>query len=207
MIGLLAKLAKAAQLAKQAEAAIDVASNRIDGKKPEKKGDDGETKEETPASETASKPEPEPAKKKPVDNTPAEYRAVMEAGAKDARLLLTAEDARTITGKRVKATILAAHDEYLICDYACKDRAGTTLGLNVSATLTWEHFDAEIPKKQIFEGVGDAAFRGSRQIYVKAGDVVFWIHTAGEVTIKMALEAANLVVRRLGEMESDHSLN
>ena len=177
MIGLVAKLAKAAKLAQTAEAAIDVASNRIGGG--EKRSDGAEAAQE------------------PQDKTPSEYRALLEQGVPDARELLTADEAERIIGKRIRGISLAATDDCLVCDYHCKDRAGTVLGVHVSKTMPWEEFDTEIVKKEIFENLGEAAFRGGRQIYVNAGDTVFWIHTAGEVMVKMAVDAAQLVADRL----------
>jgi len=178
MIGLVAKLAKAAKLAHTAEAAIDLAANRI---APSAKLD--------PTSAGAHPP---------VDAAPADYRALLEAGAPDARGLLSAAEAAQIIGKPIRKTSLAGSDGTLQCDYRCNDAAGTTLGLHIATTQPWHSFDSEIAKKEIFHDVGDAAFRGGRQLYVRSGETVFWIHTAGEVMVGMALEAARLVAGRLG---------
>lgn len=177
MIGIVAKLAKAAKLAQTAEAAIDIASNKLaPGEKPGKPG----------GMEGA-----------PVDEVPAGYRALLDAGTPDPRDLLGAAEAARIVGKPIRKTSLAGRDGVLSCDYRCDDRADTTLGVHVEATRPWEYFDSEIAKKEIFQSVGDAAFRGGRQIYVKAGERVFWIHTAGEVMVEMAVEAATIVAKRL----------
>jgi hypothetical protein len=174
MIGILAKLAKAAKLAQTAEAAIDIASNKLG-----------------PGGEAGAKPAA------PADDVPSAYRALLDAGVADVRELLTAEEAGRLIGKRIRSASLAATDDCIVCDYHCKDRAGTVLGVHLSKTMPWEGFDHEIAKKELFDDLGDAAFRGGRQIYVKTGDCVFWIHTAGEVMVETAVEAARLVVGRL----------
>ena len=66
-------------------------------------------------------------------------------------------------------------------------------------TTPWDYYDTEIPKKEVFADLGDAAFRSGRQIYVKFGETVFWIHTAGEVMVAPAIAAARLVLERLQE--------
>ena len=169
MIGILAKLTKAAKMAQTAEAAIDIASNRISQ-------DSGEKK---------------------LAGVTDDFEPMLEAGVPDPRELLTADEVAEIVGKRVRSISLAATADCLVCDYHCKDSSGTTLGVHVSNSLPWAGFEAEIEKKEIFDELGDAAFRGGRRIYVKSGDTVFWIHTAGEVMVDMAVQAARLVVPRL----------
>ena len=173
MIGLLAQLAKAAKLAQTAEAAIGVASSKL-----------------SPAAPTAAGVGSE-------GDLPAAYQAMIEAGGPDLRQLLSAEDASGLIGKKVRRTALAVDGETLSCNYHCADSAGTVLGIHIPLGKSWEHFDSEIPKKETFTDLGDQAFRGGRQIYVKCGDTVFWIHTAGEVMVAPAVEAARLVLRRL----------
>ena len=173
MIGLLAQLAKAAKLAQTAEAAIGVASNKLGGA--------------TPTAPPA----------KPEGGIPAAYRAVLDGGGLDVRLLLTEGDAAGLCGKPIRRTELVADGGALACDYHCGDPAGTALGVHVSLDEGWEFYDSEIPKMEVIAGLGDAAFRGGRQIYVKYGDIVFWIHTAGEVMVAPAVDAARLVVARL----------
>ena len=80
---------------------------------------------------------------------------------------------------------------------------GRTARVHLPSGQQWEYFDSEIPKKEIFQDVGDAAFRGGRQIYVRVGEAVFWIHTSGEVMVDMAIEAARLVARRLRDGQSN----
>lgn len=181
MIGLLAKLAKAAKFAHTAGAAVDVASNKLGSS-------------DVPAGSAANSTE---ETEEPVDDTPLDYETLLEAGVPDARELLSAGDAAKMIGKRIRKVALTATDDFLMCDYLCRDRANTALGVHLSANTPWHYFDTEITKKETFEGIGDVAFRGDRQIYVKVGETTFWINTAGEVTINMALEAARLVVDRL----------
>jgi hypothetical protein len=183
MIGLLAKLAKAAKLAQTAGAAIDVASNRIAPDRASASGSAGDGAQATPPAAAG--------------DVPDAYRAMLDAGARDARELLSSADASRISGKPTRKIALGGADGYLMCDYHCDERANTILGLHVSATIPWEQLDTQITKREVFDDVGDAAFRGARKIYVRAGDTVFWINTAGDVTIGMALEAARLVVGRL----------
>ncbi|MGI9244888.1 MAG: hypothetical protein ACR2RV_29060, partial [Verrucomicrobiales bacterium] len=121
---------------------------------------------------------------------------LVEAGGLDLRQLLSAEEATKLIGKQVRRTALAADGDNLSCDYHCADRAGTVLGVHVPLSQGWDHFDSEISRKETFADLGDDAFRGGRQIYVKFGDTVFWIHTAGEVMVAPAVEAARLVLRR-----------
>lgn len=180
---MLAKLAKAAKFAQTAGAVMDVAANKI----------------ASPDGEDGSCEPPGEASAEAGDHVPPEYRRLLEAGAPDPRALLSPEDTARIVGKRARKVALAATEDILMCDYLCRDRAETTLGVHLSAHTPWHYFDTEILKKETFEGVGDAAFRGDRKIYVKAGKTTFWIHTAGEVTISMALDAARLVVDRLAE--------
>ena len=177
MIGILAKLAKAAKLAQTAEAAIDVATNKLDSK---------------PAGSA-------PAAEKSEGEVPEEFRAMLESGVPDPRELLPAAKVEEIIGKPVRSVSLAATDDCVVCDYNCKDRAGTVLGLHLSTSMAWDEFDSEIAKKEVFDDLGDSAFRGGRQIYVKAGETVFWIHTAGEVMVNMAVEAARAVLAQLAE--------
>lgn len=175
MIGLLAQLAKAAKLAQTAEAAIGVASHKLGGA--------------TPTAPTA----------KPEDGLPAAYRAVLDGGGLDVRQLLTKSEAAGRCGKPIRRTELVADGKSLACDYHCGDQAGTALGVHVSLDKGWDFYDSEIPKMEVIAGLGDAAFRGGRQIYVKCGDIVFWIHTAGEVMVAPAVDAARLVAARLQE--------
>ena len=181
MIGIVAKLAKAAKLAQTAEAAIDVASNKL-----------------SPGEDSTGAPDSGLA---PEADLPADYQALLDSGIWDARSLLTAPEAEKIIGRPVRGRTLSGRDETLICDYLCRDRASTVIGVHLPSTLPWEHFDSEIPKKEIFQDVGDAAFRGGRQIYVRVSGAVFWIHTSGEVMVDMAIEAAKLVAGRLRDAQ------
>ena len=184
MIGIVAKLAKAAKLAQTAEAAIDVASSKIGAGDSPEKPSEGE-KEST------------------VAELPAGYQALLDTGVPDARRLLSSAEAARIIGKPIRKILLSGGDGVLACDYLCGDRAGTTLGVHVAVEERWDYFDTEVPKKELFDDVGDAAFRGGRQIYVKAGETVFWIHTAGEVMVNMALDAARRVVRSLAAAQPE----
>ena len=189
MIGILAKLAKAAKLAQTAEAAIDVASNKLGPKEGGGTGSD-------PSGEGDPSPSGDGESVAPPEKS--EFDLQIEAGVPDPRKLLSASDVESIIGKRVRGVSVVGTDDCLVCDYLCKDRSGTVLGLHVTKTMPWEGFDTEIEKKEIFDDLGEAAFRGGRQIYVRAGDdLVFWIHTAGEVMVDMAVRAARLVLGRL----------
>ncbi|MFT4548578.1 MAG: hypothetical protein ACI8XO_004899 [Verrucomicrobiales bacterium] len=173
MIGILAKLAQAAKLAHGAEAAIDVASKRL-----------------VPGGGAADPSMPAP------ELDPA-YLKLVEGGLPDARKLFSAKDAVRIIGKRIRNVALAATDDCLVCEYHCKDRAGTVIGVHLSKTLPWEGFEGELVKRETFADLGDDAFRSGRQLYVKQGEIVFWIHTGGEVMVAMAVEAARIVLANL----------
>ena len=121
-------------------------------------------------------------------STPDGYQRHLDNGFTDPRKLLTRTDAAKALGSPVSDEGATGWDEeWFSVEYHADGETTHRVRLDVSTGMPWDYIATEVASTPV-DGIGDEALRDGSTLYVRSGDVIFWVH--GDRLSEAVIEAA-----------------